>query len=479
MQEEDGLPGRGGVSQRVGPVYAKSSAVAAPFIPGRLARSTMPTEERFAAPAPVDSAVSSSSQEPVASRGVHLALEHLVAAMVFLVLGSAGLVWVHADLAAGFFAASRVAAVTHLFTLGWITTSILGALYQFLPVALGVPIRSERLAHAGFVAYVSGLPLFLFGLVRGAHLPMLVGAAVFGSALLAFVVNLVRTLRRAPERNLTWWCLAGASLFLTATIVLGVSLAGNLRWGYLGEHRLLALGVHLHVALAGWVLMVAIGVAHRLLPMFLLSHDAPAWPLKLAATLTATGAGTLLLFHHFLIRPVLWAVVAMLAAGVICFAYGAFSHIRRRRKPALDPGMRLAAVGVAFLLGAVVMGPFVISRSVGDPRLAVAYGIALVVGGFAQFVAGHHYRIVPFLVWFDRYRHLVGSRPVPLVADLFSARTASAAGVLMGAGATGLLAGVLTASALLAGLGALLYASGTVALALQLTSLIMRRPDVL
>ena len=32
----------------------------------------------------------------------------------------------------------RVVAVTHLFTLAWITTSIMGALYQFLPVALGV-----------------------------------------------------------------------------------------------------------------------------------------------------------------------------------------------------------------------------------------------------------------------------------------------------------------------------------------------------
>src|SRR5690606_13782032 len=155
--------------------------------------------------------------------------------------------------------------------------------------------RSERLAHAGFTAYVCGLPLFLIGLLSGAHTTMLAGAAVFGSALLLFVGNLAATLKSAPHRNLTWWCLTGAAVFLASTVVLGSSLAGSLRWGYLGEHRLLALGVHLHVALAGWVMMVAIGVAHRLLPMFLLSHDAHAWPLKTAAALTSAGAGILLL----------------------------------------------------------------------------------------------------------------------------------------------------------------------------------------
>lgn len=47
---------------------------------------------------------------------------------------------------------------THLFTLGWITTSILGALYQLLPVALGVPVRSRGAAWAPLVLYLAGLP---------------------------------------------------------------------------------------------------------------------------------------------------------------------------------------------------------------------------------------------------------------------------------------------------------------------------------
>ncbi|MGD8319629.1 MAG: hypothetical protein PVJ02_04230 [Gemmatimonadota bacterium] len=48
------------------------------------------------------------------------------------------------DLAGGPFLSPRVVAVTHLFTLGWITTSIMGALYQPLPVALGESVRWPR-----------------------------------------------------------------------------------------------------------------------------------------------------------------------------------------------------------------------------------------------------------------------------------------------------------------------------------------------
>ena len=176
--------------------------------------------------------------------------EHFAAALIFWLLGAAGLVWVAPDIARGSFPLPRVAAVTHLFTLGWITTTIQGALYQFLPVALQNPIRWPRVAHLSFALYTPGLALFLVGLLGGRAAIMLPGAALFGTGLLLFAANLGATLRKSPERNLTWWALTGAVVSLVSTVILGVSLAGNLRYGYLGEHRFLAMGVHLHVAVA-------------------------------------------------------------------------------------------------------------------------------------------------------------------------------------------------------------------------------------
>ncbi|MEP6863776.1 MAG: hypothetical protein ABJE66_24330 [Deltaproteobacteria bacterium] len=48
----------------------------------------------------------------------------------------------------------------------------------------------------------------------------------------------------------------------------------------LGIHHFHVIAVHAHVAIVGVVLLTIVGVAHRLFPMFLLSHGAderPAW----------------------------------------------------------------------------------------------------------------------------------------------------------------------------------------------------------
>lgn len=402
--------------------------------------------------------------------------EHFAAALVFWTCGAAGLVRVAPDLAAGAFPLPRVVAVAHLFTLGWITTTILGALYQFLPVALGVPIRSTRTAHASFGLYVPGLALFVAGLLAGSPAVLLPGAALFGTGLLLFVFNLGATLRRAPGRDLTWWALAGAAGSLLATVVLGAALAGNLRWGYLGGDRFTALAVHLHVAVAGWVLLVVVGVAHRLLPMFLLSHGAPEGPGKVAGALLGSGAGTLLVLHHHLTPAVRWGVAALLGAGLSALLVQAALFFRHRRKPALDPGLRLAALSLAFLGAALVLAPFFLVHGARAPRVATAYVLALVLGGPGLFVAGHYYKILPFLVWLHRFGPLVGKVAVPQVADLYSARTATVAAALLGSGTAGLVAATLAGAAPAARAAAGVFAAGAAVLAAQMLMIARRRP---
>lgn len=403
--------------------------------------------------------------------------EHFAAALVFWVLGAAGLVWVAPSVVAGAFPLPRVVAVAHLFTLGWITTTIQGALYQFLPVALGTPIRSERVAHASFGLYVPGLALFVAGLLAGSHALLLPGAALFGTGLLLFTGNLAATLRRAAQRNLTWWALAGAACALLATVVLGASLAGNPRWGYLGGDRFTALGVHLHVAVAGWVLLVMVGVAHRLLPMFLLSHGAPEVPGRVAAALLALGVAELLALHHRLTPAVRWSVAALLGGGLAAFLLQAALFFRHRRKPALDPGLRLAAVALVFLGAALALAPFFLVRGLESPRLATAYVLVLVLGGPGLFVAGHYYKILPFLVWLHRFGPLVGRRPVPRVADLYSARGGTVAMALLGSGTAALVAATLAGAAWAARPAAAVFAAGAAVVAVQMLMIARRRPE--
>lgn len=401
--------------------------------------------------------------------------EHFAAGLAFLVAGGVGLVWISPELAAGLFPLPRVIAVVHLFTLGWITTSILGALYQFLPVALGEPIRSERVAHIGFVLYAPGLAVFVVGLAAGVTVAYLVGAAAFCVGLLLFVWNLAATLRRARRRDLTWWSLAGALAFLVAAISFGISLAGNLRWGYLGGDRFGAVAVHLHVALFGWVFLVVVGVAQRLLPMFLLSHGASVRPARWAAALLAVGAGVLTLFHHWPGR-VLPVGGALVWAGAAAFLVQSVLYFRHRRKSSLDAGLRLAGGALGLLGLGLGIAPFAAVAGLGSPRLASAY-VAALVGGFTLFVAGHDYKIVPFLVWYHRFGPLVGRRPVPVVAQLFSGRAANLAASGLGAGAAGAVVAVLLATPWLVRAAAVAFAAGAVSMSLQMLVLSRRRPE--
>ncbi len=57
---------------------------------------------------------------------------------------------------AGFFYQTATLAVVHLITLGWITGSILGAVYLIGPIALRMHLRANRLDYAAFAFFAFG-----------------------------------------------------------------------------------------------------------------------------------------------------------------------------------------------------------------------------------------------------------------------------------------------------------------------------------
>lgn len=401
---------------------------------------------------------------------------HFAVALGFLLLAAAGLVWVAPDLARGSFAQPRVVVVTHLFTLGLITTTILGALYQFLPVALQTPIRSQRIASITLALHAPGLLLFLVGLLRSEAALMLPGAMLFGTGLLLFIGNLAVTLRQAPERNLTWWALVGAAASLFSTVVLGMSLTGNLRWGYIGADRFLAVGVHMHVAIGGWVLLMIVGVAHRLLPMFLLSHGASERPGRVALGMIGGGVALLLAVHHALNAWLIASVTVLLWLGTAALLLQAFLFFRTKRKPQLDAGLRLAASGLALLGVAMLLGPVFAVQGLAAPRLATAY-VAALLAAIILFIAGHYYKIVPFLIWFHRFGPLVGKRHVPRVVDLYRAAPANVAAATLAVGGAGIVVGILFGSSAGIRAASVLFLIGAAILVAQMITISTRRPS--
>lgn len=397
---------------------------------------------------------------------------HFAAGLAFFVIGAVALIALAPQLADGLFFAPRVVAGVHLFTLGWLVMSIFGALCQFLPVAVGRRLRWEPLAHVTFALLAIGASGFIIGLVTAHREVIIAGASMLSAAFALFAANLAATLASVRERTLTWWALAGACVFLVVTPLYGVMLQLGLDHA-LGVHRFHVIAVHAHVAIVGVVLMTIVGVAHHLIPMFLLSHGADERPAWVAIALLFAGAVLLALPIGGMALDAVGGVLA--AVGVLAFALQAGLFFRARKRRALDAGMRLAGAGLLGMLVAMAVAPFAFSRGLVDMHLLVTY-FWLLLGALSLFVAGHYYKIVPFLVWYHRFGPLVGTRKVPKVAELFSPRAATLDALLLVAGYAGVAAALFAHSVVLARAFAVVFAAGAVIEAITLSRIARRRP---
>jgi hypothetical protein len=391
-----------------------------------------------------------------------------VAATLYLLAGALGLLWVAPELAAGAYLSPHVAGVTHLFTLGWLTMTVFGALCQLLPVALGTPVRSTRLAHAGFWAFAPGVGLFAAGVATNNVLLHHAGILLVAGGILLVLANVGGALPRARTRDVIWAAIALALGFLASTLVLGIVLLHNLHTGFIGGARVRVLATHLHVAIVGWLLVMIVGVSHRLLPMFLLSHGADTSWTRRALALLASGVvvlGTGLTLQ----QPVAtWAGALLLLGGLGCFFRQAYGFYRARVRKKLDVGMRFVATALAFLAASAILGVAVLASGASHPRLATAYVITGLLGGIVLYVIGFFYKIVPLLAWTARFRGRMGKEPVPTVAQLYSARLGYVQLGLMGGGVAILSAGTAAGSAHAARCGAVLFLGGVLVFLAQL-----------
>jgi hypothetical protein len=383
-------------------------------------------------------------------------------------------VWIAPELAAGLYLSPHVVGITHCFTLGWLTMTIFGALYQLLPVALGVSIASERWGHVSFWLFAPGVACFATGVATSSLVLRHIGIGCLAVGIICLIVNVTLSLRRVPaaNRNVIWAAITIALTFLATTLVLGVILVHNLHTGFLQTWRIRVLATHLHVALIGWVFMMIVGVSHRLLPMFLLAHEAETrWTRR---ALTFLSIGVVVLVSGFLLDQarlhtvLCWTGVIVIECGIICFLKQAIHFYRVRTRPRLDAGLRHAAVALVFLSMSAALAPIVLLRGIGEQRLDITYIVLGVLGGLALYVVGQFYKIVPFLAWISRFRNDIGKRRVPTIAALYSQQIANTDLLLFVVAVGALALGILTGAAAIVRTAAVLFVAGVLLFASQM-----------
>ncbi len=340
----------------------------------------------------------------------------------------------------GEFFQGRLLALTHLTVLGWVSMVIFGALFQLVPVVFEAPLYSERLAFAQYALFLPGLlgmVLSFWNFKLG--VPLLASVSLTALAFLLFIVNLGVTLARAKSRSLTGLFIGTGLFYLALTATLGFFLALNLGFPYIVRRdHLDLLKIHAHWGMAGWVGMVIMGVALKLLPMFSLAHGFSTTPAKWAYGFS--NAGLIGLALGWWTNPgggVLKAGGVLLGLGAACYLYQVRLIHRSRLRRMPDLGMRYSIPAFSLVLVAAGLGLgllFLNPREGWRDGAILTYVSVLLLGAFTFLIVGQLYKIVPFLVWFHTFSSQVGLKPVPLLKDLYDEKLGSRQFWLMSAG---------------------------------------------
>jgi hypothetical protein len=319
----------------------------------------------------------------------------------------------------GFFYHSRMLAIVHLVTLGWITASILGSLYVVGPVALRVRIPATWLDYTAFALVLIGIAGMVAHFWLEEYGGMAWSAITVATGIILVGVHVARRLRQASLPRAISAHIMLAFLNVLAAATLGVIIGFDKVYHFLPGFVLANVFAHAHLAALGWATMMVVGIAYRLLPM-ILPAAMPGGPrLWLSAVLLQTGVTGL--FVTLLWRgPFAWIFALTIVGALAAFLSQIVWMLRRPRPrpPGLrtpDPAVLHAGASFIWLGAASVLGVWLTlaAPSPNTLRVAMAYGVFGLVGFLAQMVVGMEGRLLPIFAWYWAYANTGSKGPVP------------------------------------------------------------------
>lgn len=391
-------------------------------------------------------------------RLARLPIHFFTAAVTFFGFGVVITPGVVSDLV-DFFYHPWLLAVTHTFTLGWITATIMGVMYRYVPALSKTPLRFPRLAPVQFALFVVGVAGMVAHFVIGIWSGLWSAAAVVVLSIFLFAANMIPCLAPARNRGVAESGMLLSILFLLAAAVLGLFLGLDKTFNFLGGNLITNLAGHAHLAALGWVSLTICAVSYRMIPAFLLPevqlpHGA-MWQLYGLAVAVA-GLAVALLSGG---RTSFWSVAVV--CGLLSYVAVLVHLVRSRRMP-IDWTVRHALAGVVWLIVSAGLGLSLIVIDPGDAlgnRVAGAYGTLGLLGWVTNFIVGMSYQLFPGFV--AGIRTAAGWPPLT-IAELSLPRYRPFVFFALNSGDFLLASGLLTAQVALARLGASTIAIGSV-----------------
>ncbi len=308
----------------------------------------------------------------------------------------------------------------HLFLLGFVMMIIFGAMAQLVPVVLEVGHFSVDFYYLIWPVLAVGTLMMAYGFAYYPSLVPVGGVAVIISMLI-FLADLFFTLKKVENFSLTVKAVIVSNIFLTVGILAGFAMSLNFI-GLKGADITDYLGSHAFLVAGGYVTLTIMGLSMVLLPMFSLAHGFDEKPVTAAFYMMTLGI-SLILLGTFIGESVFraYGILAVLIS-VVLYLYQVYILYKMRVRKENDIWAKSMFVGYGSLAISWIFG--VLYLMIGSENLLLTSGWFLFMGFFTFLIIGHLYKIIPFLVWFERYSPLVGKEKVPMLHEMFPKKEA-------------------------------------------------------
>lgn len=339
---------------------------------------------------------------------------------------------------------------THLAALGWGTMIIIGASHQLLPVVMEVHLYSEKLAMWCYAFLLPGIVFLTVSFWNFAvGWTMELGAVLILGAIILYVINVFGTARQNKKSSISSECIVTSAGWLLLTVILGTLLVFNLRYAFLPQDHLYYLRIHAHLGIAGWFLLMIMGVASRLIPMFLLSHYEPGLQVKIAYYCVNVALLGYLIMAFIFNTEKYWPWFVLVAfIGVVAYAIFVRNVYRKAMRKKMDFPMKITMAAILLMIVPFIL-LFVLHFCItpgSDHEISftLAYGASILGGFITAVILGQTFKTLPFIVWMYRYKKIIGKVKTPLPRELYEERWVSLQFYCYVVGYLALLAGIAT-----------------------------------
>jgi hypothetical protein len=345
---------------------------------------------------------------------------------------------------------SKVLAFVHLFLLGFVMMIIFGAMAQLVPVVLEVGHFGVELFYAIWPLLLIGSVLMVFGfLYSPALLPY--GGVIVLTSMMIFVMEIFMTISKVEKLTLVMSSVLISNTFLFFGIIFGLLMA----LAYAGTIEVdinSLLRGHIYLVLGGYISITIMGLSIVLVPMFTLSHGFSMKPLEIA--MYAMSSAVALVVVGSLSGIGFLEYIGYFLSFVSLISYFYIIYIIYSTRPRKENDVYAISLMFSYISMLVAMFFGEIYYLTNKEEFLLSAGWLLFYGFFAFLITGHIYKIIPFLVWFEKFSPLVGKQKVPMLADMVPYKSSQAQFIFSSVGVIMITLAILMKSDILIGAGA-------------------------